>query len=131
MGALIASSPVVIEQKDLDETVMNDRAREPVAQAARAVEIQLEAQVSWSKSQSKDFKFGGQGGQSTGARGYLVFSKKELTKKAVTLAKGDRVKTIAGIDVDVYLTEQFYAGHMKRKPRHEYWNFADKEPSKV
>lgn len=128
---LIASSPILIEQKDLAETVLDDRAREPIAQAAHTAVLELDAQVSWSKTQSVSFKFGGQGGQSTGARGYLVFSKRQLTQKSVTLGKGDRVTSIAGIATDVYLTEQFFGGHMHRKPKHEYWTFVDKEPSKV
>jgi hypothetical protein len=131
MGDLIAPSPVIIEQRDLTETIFDEDTREPISQVSRGVEFEIDAQVSWSKTQSADFKFGGQGGQSTGSRGYLVFSVKELRHRGITLSKGDRVKSIAGIETDVYLKAQFYAGHMTRKPKHEYWDFENKEPSKV
>jgi len=51
--------------------------------------------------------------------------------RGVSLQEGDRVISMGGETTSVYLTEQFFAGHMERKPRHEYWEFEDKEPSKV
>lgn len=129
---LISPADIVLSQTDKAATVYDDKAREPVKQVARQSEpIEMLAQISWAKSQSVTFKAGGQGGQSQGAKGYLVFSKRQLAEKGVTLRQGDRVTSIAGIAVDVYLTDEFHAGHFTGVPRHEYWNFADKEPAKT
>lgn len=128
---LIEKSPIVIEQRDLDSTVMDDLVREPIIQVERVSPvINLQAQVSWRRTERTEFTRGGQGGPSQGGEGYLVFLKAKIVKQGVTLAQGDKITSIAGEPVNLYLNERELAGHRGGKPTLELWDFTNYDPTK-
>lgn len=127
---LISPVWVVIEQKNVGTTVMDDDAREPVKQARRDISIKLKAQVSYSRTAGTSFFQGGQGGPSTDAKGHLVFLTKTLRKKGITFARGDRIITIGGKVVEHYFDEKERAGHNDGTPGLEVWEFTDYDPVK-
>lgn len=138
--ALISPSPVIIEQRDVSSTVVNNRAREPIKQVRRKTAITIDAQISWGRSARVGFGGGGQAGVSIEASGYIVLRMRDLSERGVTLSRGDRV-THMGLDEDgeplpaegggVYLTNKLYFGHISGSPAFVAWDFVDYEPAKV
>ena len=127
---LIEPSPIIIEQKDTSSTTYDDLLREPIKQVERDAAICLKAQVSWGRSYEAGFHAGGQGGTIVDAAGYLVFDVQELERKCITLRPGDRVKSVAGRPVDVYLFKVTWAGHHLGKNWLEIWDVQDYAPQK-
>lgn len=123
---LIEPSWVTVEQVNKAGTAFDTLAREPVKQSARAAGVELLAQVSWGRSYKSSRWGGGQGGEIDDASGYLVFAVADLDDAGVTLAKGDKVATIAGRTANVWLTSKVWAGHLNGAPTLEIWDIADK-----
>ena len=121
---------VIIEQKDVASTVMDDDAREPIKQARRKTEIKIKAQVSYSTTTGTSFFQGGQGGPSGNTSGHLVFLTRILLKKGYVFVRGDRIKSIGGKSVEHYFDAKDLAGHNRGSSELEVWDFIDYDPLK-
>lgn len=130
IDCLIDPSDIVIEQLDKGATIYDEDAREAVKQVRRATQVLLEAQVSSTRDQRTAFKRGGQGGAQNEASGYLVFMRRDVEDAGVTLARGDRIISIADIPKDpvLFLTGKQNAGHLSNDPNLEIWDYSDKRP---
>lgn len=125
---LIHPIPVIVEQRDLASPgVMNHDAREPVKQASRAVAVELRAQVQWGE---KDDPNPEEGGPRETSRGYLIFLRRDLAAAGVTLKRGDRVTSVGGLDVDLYLNGSEPCMHYHTGPQGELWQFRDRQPTR-
>lgn len=131
IDSLIEPSEIVVEQLDKASTVYDADAREPIKQVRRATAVTLEAQVSWTRNRRVAFKLGAQGGAQDEAGGYLVFLRRDVIAAGVTLQRGDRITSIAGVAVDppLFLTNEQRAGHLSGTANLEIWDFADRRPT--
>lgn len=130
IDSLIEPSPIVVEQLDRSSTIYDDDAREPIKQVRRTTAVTLEAQVSWTRNRRAAFKLGAQGGVLDEASGYLVFMRRDVAAAGVTLTRGDRITSIAGVAVDpvLYLIGEQRAGHLSGTANLEIWDFSDRRP---
>lgn len=128
---LVQPVDVIIEQLNEGSTVYDENAREAIGQVARAAPITLSAQVSYSKTDGPSWKFGGQGGVSSDSLGRVAFMKRTLDAAGITLARGDRITSIAGNAQNLYLTEEKLAGHFSGVTNIIVWRFEDKRPGKL
>ena len=130
IDSLIEPRPIIIAQVNKGATIYDDDAREPVKQVRRAVPVQLEAQVSWTRNRRTSFNRGAQGGVQDSATGYLVFMRRDVAAAGVTLQRGDRITSIAGVAVNpvLYLIGEQRAGHLSGSANLEIWDFTDKRP---
>ena len=131
IDCLIEPSDIVIEQLDKSSTIYDEDSREPIKQVRRSVPVLLEAQVSWSRTKRTGFSRGAQGGVSKEASGYLVFMRRDVADAGVTLARGDRITSIAdgAVDPVLFLTGEQKAGHLSNVANLEIWDFSDKQPT--
>lgn len=128
---LVHPVDIILEQLNEGETVYDENAREAIGQVARAAPIPLSAQVSYGKTDGPSWKFGGQGGVSSDSLGRVAFMKRDLDTAGVTLARGDRIASIAGNAQNLYLTEEKLAGHFSGVTNIIVWRFEDKRPGKL
>lgn len=128
---LVQPVDVVVEQLDADATVYDENAREAIGQVARSDAITLSAQISYGKTDGPAWKFGGQGGVSSDSTGRVAFLKRTLDAAGVTLARGDRITSVAGNVQNLYLTEEKLTGHMSGATNLIVWRFEDKRPGKL
>jgi len=105
---LIHPIPVEINQIDKDSTEWDDNAREAVRTIARPAVIKLSAQVSWS---IKDDPNPEKMGISEEARGYLLFLRKDLLNRSITISRGDKISKIGHDTVELYVLGLTPAGH--------------------
>lgn len=77
-----------------------------------ATTLALEAQIVYG---SKDEKVVALTGDPGNTAGHLTFRKVDLDKSGIILAKGDKIKKIAGVSVDYKIVEVRPSGHLRRK----------------
>lgn len=131
IDCLIEPSEIVIEQLDKESTIYDELSREPIKQVRRKTRVTLEAQVSWTRNQRVGFHEGGQGGAQNEATGYLVFMRRDVEDAGVTLQRGDRIVSIAGINLTplTFLTGEQRAGHLANNPNLAIWDMSDRRPT--
>lgn len=98
---LIHPVSVVIERRNLVDTIYDEDAREPVRQATRTAEITINAQILWdyhSDPKSED------AGLDLGESGYILVRMVDLQAASVSLGFGDRITKIGTLGVELYIT---------------------------
>ena len=106
---LLHPVPIVIQQMDQSTTMYDDDYREPIQQSQRFANVTLPGQVKWTVGLD-ELKME-RGGVRLEAEGYVLFRYKDLKAKNITLKKDDRLITIGGVEVDVYITKIQPMGH--------------------
>lgn len=105
---LIHPIPVIVEQRDLSQTIYDEDTREPIRQVVRKAEITINAQILWDFHGDPNATTGG---LELGETGYILAKISELSAAGVSLAFGDRIKKIGDLVVELYITRTRPMGH--------------------
>lgn len=108
---LLHITPIYIRQKNTENTLYDNNAREPVGRVATGSLVQLDGQVMWKNQRI----YIGSTGVIENTSGYILFRRKDLEKAGVILQQGDNIvqmgKSGALIDVNLYINGFDYRGH--------------------
>jgi hypothetical protein len=125
---LIHPVDLTIEPIDTPATTYDRQAREPVKQAARATQVQVEAQVQWS---AQDDPVASDVGILERNRGYVLFRTEDLEAISYEPARGDRIVTIGPMTgLDLYLADGEPCGHYDGQPWLRKFDFVDRQPTR-
>ena len=123
---LVHPVTVQIEPVDKSRSAWDTHAREEVPQLARAATVTLQAQVHWGRQ--RDQEPSPTGSMEHGA-GWLVFTRRGLESAPYTPAPGDRVLTIDGRTVELYLLDAGLDRGQYNSTRHLVrCTFVDRQP---
>mgnify|MGYP003989222851 CR=1 FL=1 len=124
---LIHPQTVKIASKDAASTLMDDGAKEPVLQIARATAWAIKAQVSFAAQTKPSARATGIG--VTGA-GYLIILKRDLAALGKTITFGDKITEIAGETVQFFVDEVTNVISYTGASQAYKVDFTDKTPTK-
>ena len=99
---LLHPVPIEIEQISRSASIQDDDYREPVQQAVRGPRVTAPGQVKWF---SDDRSYPTKAGSESESQGYVLFRYVDLTRLGITLQQADRIVSMGGLAVDVYVTE--------------------------
>lgn len=128
---LIHPVDVVFELRDYVNTIVDEDTREPVRQLARKVPITLPGQVLWDyKGDPKATQAGLELEESGYVLVRFVDLRAALGGTGVSIGHGDRINSIGGLDVSLYVTRTRPMGHYpKLGPTLLRCYFADRSPT--
>jgi len=131
IDALIDPDEVVVEQVDTTSTRYDPDTREPIGLVRRVTSVTLSAQVVFGSTRRTAFRGGGQGGAHNEATGRIVLLRREVDALGVTLRRGDKITSIAGVALSppVFLLAERRAGHLSNVANLLIWDFVDKAPA--
>ena len=126
---LLHPVPIIIQQIKPSLTPMDDDYREPIQQSKRGANVTIQGQVNWTGMDKVDMAVGGVRLES---EGYVLFRYIDLARKNIVLKKDDRLISIGGVEVDVYIMKLQPMGHYpsaKGPTTVRAW-FHDRQPNK-
>lgn len=92
---------VVLRQKALADTAMDEDAREPIQVVERDDAVNIQGQPRF-KSLGMTASYH-PGGVQVATEGYVLFRYVDLRAQSITLAHGDRITNIGNIECDIYI----------------------------
>lgn len=106
LPAVLNPVDIVVDQRSVATTAIDPDFDEPLGAAARGASITLRGQVNYgSASGHHERLVRSRTGDEAASSGHLLFRKKDLDDAGVTIGKGDRVSSIAGVSVDLEIIE--------------------------
>jgi hypothetical protein len=126
---LLHPVPVVIRPIDKPNTPYDSDFREPIQRVARKSDVTLPGQVAWANDKQVQYT---RGGNRYDADGYVLFRYADLSAAAITLAVNDRIVSLGGLEVNVYIKHFQPMGHYADAggPTLIKAFFSDKDPAK-
>jgi hypothetical protein len=123
---LVHPQTVTVEPISKTATQWDGQAREPVAPIRRRATVTVQAQVHWARRQ---YERPGAPGVVEVSDGFLVFRRKDVEAASWTPARGDRVATVSGAAVELYLLD---TGQLRGQYLGQWWllrvTFATRQP---
>lgn len=105
---LIHPIPIELRLLNRENTVWDQKAREPIGRAVREIPVQLQAQVRWNEIGKPVAEFTGVRGES---KGYLMFRYRDLEAAGVTIKRGDKITKIGNRVCSMFAAWFEDAGH--------------------
>lgn len=105
---LLHPVPVIIEVRDLSQTIFDDDAREPVRQVERSTAVTVNAQILWDfRNDPKPLE----GGLEYLESGYILVKLTEIRALGLDFKFGDRITKIGDLDTELYITRSRPMAH--------------------
>lgn len=125
---LIHELEIVIEPLDTAATEYDDIIGEPIPDERRLAPVTIDAEVHWNKRKDRE---PGPDGPNDNSDGWLAFLKVDVDDRGWTPRQGDRVVSIEGEAVQLYLLSE---GARRGQYDREHWllkvPFEDRTPAR-
>lgn len=118
---------VVIEPIDKDNTVWDNRAREPVHRVARIEQLTIKAQVQFTNRRIPEFNLAG---VTENTLGHLVVLQSDLTRLGWEPQRGDKIVSITGKAGTYYITWCTPRAHKGGTNQTMHLGFNDRMPGR-
>lgn len=105
---LIHPVDIVLEQRDLSNTLFDEDTREPIRQVERVTQTTIQGQVLWDFHEDPKVT---SAGLELGERGYILVKLADMSVLGITLKQGDRIVSVGGVTVDLYVSRLRPMGH--------------------